>query len=109
MRFPTAGFTCFGVPAAGLFLEQDDAGVWAIGGAGAERFGLVNDYLSYLADRSYSPRTIRTYGYGLLAFVRWLDSERIDLAEVTTDVLLRFLAACRAERLLAGQDRTWCC
>ncbi len=99
MHFPAVGFTCFGVPVDGLVLEQDDARVWSISGAGSERFGLVNDYLSYLADRNYSPRTIRTYGYGLLAFVRWLDAEEIELAEVTTDVLLRFLAACRVERV----------
>jgi integrase/recombinase XerD len=60
---------------------------------------LVNDYLSHLADRNYSPRTIRTYGFGLLAFCRWLDDEDLDLAAVTTDVLLRFLAACRIERV----------
>ncbi len=32
----------------------------------------MNAYLGYLADRNYSPRTVRTYGYGLLAFARWL-------------------------------------
>jgi len=38
---------------------------------------------------------VRTYGYGLLAFCRWLVGEGIEVEAVTTDVLLRFLAACR--------------
>lgn len=84
----------------GLILEQDEAGVWSINGPGSEGFVLVNEYLSYLADRNYSPRTIRTYGYGLLAFCRWLEAEEIVLSAVTTDVLLRFLAACRTERVV---------
>ena len=46
-----------------------------------DRFALVNDYLSYLADRNYSPRTIRTYGFSLLAFCRWLSDE--DIARVS--------------------------
>lgn len=68
-------------------------------GEGASRFGLVNEYLSYLADRNYSPRTVRTYGFSLLAFCRWLDGEGVDLSAVTTDVLLRFVAACRQQRV----------
>jgi integrase/recombinase XerD len=81
-----------------LRLEQRD-GSWFLAGADAGRFGLVNDYLAHLADRNYSPRTVRGYGFGLLAFCRWLAAERIELAEVTTDVLLRFLAACRQARV----------
>jgi len=77
-----------------LRLERTADG-FALAGAGAERFALVNDYLAYLVDRNYSPRTVRVYGFGLLAFCRWLSSEDIDLDAVTTDVLLRFLAACR--------------
>jgi len=80
----------------GLSLEQRE-GDWCLVGAGADSFGLINDYLSYLADRNYSPRTIRSYGFGLLAFCRWLTSEGIGLSAVTTDVLLRFLASCRAQ------------
>jgi integrase/recombinase XerD len=57
---------------------------------------LVNDYLGYLADRNYSPESVRAYSFALLAFCRWLSSEGIELGAVTTDVLLRFLAACRA-------------
>ncbi len=52
-----------------MFLEQADDG-WLLAGDGAGRFGLVNEYLSYLVDRNYSPRTVRSYGYGLLAFCR---------------------------------------
>lgn len=82
----------------GLFLERTAVG-WEFAGDGSERFGLVNDYLSYLVDRNYSPRTLRTYGFGLLAFCRWLSDEDLELSEVTTDGLLRFLAACRTERV----------
>ena len=57
------------VPDGGLFLDQTRAG-WQLAGGDAGRFGLVNDYLSYLGDRNYSPRTIRTYGFALLAFCR---------------------------------------
>lgn len=81
-----------------LRLEERD-GVWALEGEHAERFSLVNDYLAYLADRNYSPRTGRAYGYDLLAFCRWLLAEDLDLAAVTTDVLLRYLSACRTARL----------
>lgn len=59
----------------------------------------MNEYLSYLVDRNYSPRTVRAYGFSLLAFCRWLDGEGVDLSAVTTDVLLRFVAACRQERV----------
>lgn len=72
---------------------------WLLAGDGVDRFGLVNDYLGYLVDRNYSPRTVRSYGIGLLAFCRWLATESIELSAVTTDVLLRFLTACRAEHV----------
>src|SRR5579859_2484635 len=81
-----------------LRLEQRDDG-WVLGGPGAERFGLVNEYLSHLADRNYSPKTVRAYGFDLLAFCRWLHAEHVELAAVTTEVLLRFLAACRQARV----------
>ena len=87
------------VPDGGLFLERTGVG-WHLAGDGAGRFGLVNDYLSYLVDRkllaSHDPAPM---GSGLLAFCRWLGAEDLDLAEVTTDVLLRFLTACRSERV----------
>jgi site-specific recombinase XerD len=86
------------VKAESLVLERDADGV-RLTGPDAGRFVLVNDYLSYLLDRNYSRQSVQTYGYGLLAFCRWLNSESIDLELVTTDVLLRFLAACRVERI----------
>lgn len=92
----SVGVTDVAVSDHGLFLEAGDDG-WRVGGDEAGRFALVNEYLSYLADRNYSPRTIRTYAFGLLAFCRWLAAEDLDLASVTTDVLLQFLAACRTE------------
>jgi integrase/recombinase XerD len=84
-----------------LQLEQHDED-WGLAGPDAARFELVNEYLSYLADRNYSPRTVRAYGFDLLAFCRWLSAEQVELAAVTTDVLLRFLAACR-EAKVAGR------
>ncbi|MGQ0824670.1 MAG: tyrosine-type recombinase/integrase [Actinomycetota bacterium] len=79
---------------ATLRLERVGDG-WRFAGVDAARFGLVNEYLGYLADRNYSPQTVRVYGFALLAFCRWLVSEDIGLDVVTTDVLLRYLAACR--------------
>ena len=51
-----------------LRLEQrnDDR---VLAGPGAERFWLVNEYLSHLADRNHSPRTVRSYEFDLLASV----------------------------------------
>ena len=81
-----------------LTLDQADRG-WVLTGGDVGRFVLVNEYLGYLVDRNYSPRTVRTYGIGLLAFCRWLTVEGIELSTVTTDVMLRFLTACRTEHL----------
>jgi len=78
----------------GLQLRERD-GSWALTGSAAARFALVDEYLAYLADRNYSPKTVRAYGYDLLAFCRWLAAEDVPLSEVTTEVLLRFLRACR--------------
>src|SRR5215831_9706865 len=72
-------------------------GRWQL--AGAADGDLINDYLSCLADRGFSAHTVRAYAFDLLAFARWLDGERLPLAAVTTDVLLRFLAFCRSTRL----------
>jgi hypothetical protein len=33
---------------------------------------LCNDYLGYLADRRYSPASVRAYAFDLLDFARWL-------------------------------------
>ena len=81
-----------------LRVQERDEG-WALVGDAAERFGLVNEYLGYLADRRYSPRTVRSYAFDLLAFCRRLLAEGVALAEVTTEVLLRFLAFCGQARL----------
>ena len=77
-------------------------GTWMLGGAGAAELEVVNDYLSYLADRRYSPRTVRSYAFDLLHFCRWLAAEGVDVSAVNTDVLLQYLGACR-EAVLAGQ------
>ncbi len=92
----TSRVTDVAVSSEALQLDRTARG-WVLIGAEADRFGLVNDYLAYLVDRNYSPRTIRSYGYALLAFCRWLAVEGVALSAVTTDVMLRFLAACRAE------------
>lgn len=74
---------------------EASGGTWLIAGAGAVAFATVNDYLGYLGDRNYSLATVRAYGFDLLAFCRWLAGEEIGLGEVNTDVLLRYLTACR--------------
>lgn len=80
---------------------EERAGRWWLAGAGAaaHRFGVINDFLGYLADRHYSPRTARAYAFDLLAFGRWLADEDLDLDGVSTDVLLRFLTHCRTATL----------
>ncbi|MGH3421737.1 MAG: site-specific integrase, partial [Streptosporangiaceae bacterium] len=81
-----------------LRVDQLDAG-WVLSGPAASRFTLVNEFLGYLGDRRYSPKTVRAYAFDLLAFCRWLAAEQVDLAAVTTDVLLRFMAACRRAKV----------
>lgn len=78
---------------------EERGGAWALVGPAASRFTLVDEYLAYLADRNYSPKTVRAYGYDLLGFCRWLLVEGEPLAEVTTEVLLRFLRACREAKV----------
>jgi hypothetical protein len=78
---------------SGLVVEEC-GGRWRLAGPGAGRFVLVDEFVAYLADRNYSPRTVRAYAFDLLHFVRWLAGQGIGLDEVTTDVMLRFLAAC---------------
>lgn len=72
-------------------------GRWQL--AGGTGTGLVNEYLGYLADRGFSPQTVRAYAFDLLAFARWLAAGQVALGEVTTDVMLRFLAHCRRASL----------
>lgn len=90
--------TSVSVADAELCLERNDDG-WALAGRAAARFALVNEYLSYLVDRNYSLQSVRVYGFSLLAFCRWLSAEEIALDSVTTDVLLRYLAACRQAKV----------
>src|SRR6266702_3288579 len=78
---------------------------WRIeGGWRAADRQLCNDYLGYLADRRYSPASVRAYAFDLLHFARWLAREDIGLDAVDTDVLLRYLAACRSERREGQHD-----
>src|SRR5262249_58560658 len=74
------------------------------GGGGAAVLRLANDYLGYLADRRYSPASVRAYAFDLLHFARWLAGEDIGLDAVDTGALLRYLAACRAERREGQHD-----
>src|SRR6266566_5669813 len=83
-------------------LSVDRGAGWRLAGPGSAAFGVVNEYLAYLADRRYSPRTVRSYAFDLLHFCRWLSADGTALEAVTTDTLLRFLAACR-EEVLPGQ------
>jgi site-specific recombinase XerD len=71
-------------------------GRWSLVGPGPVGVDVVNDYLGYLADRGYSPRTVRAYAFDLLAFARWLAAEVLGVDDVSTEVLLRFLAFCRS-------------
>src|SRR6266566_2490552 len=80
----------------GLRAELHD-GRWRL--AGVADGDLINGYLGYLADCGFSPRTVRAYAFDLQAFARWLAGEGITLGEVTTDVMLRFLAWCRTAPL----------
>ena len=77
-----------------LRLESRGVG-WVLAGESAPRFGLVEEYLSHLLDRNYSPATVRSYGYDLRSFCRWLIERDVEVEQVTTDDLLGFLRACR--------------
>ena len=81
---------------SGVWLRNGASG-WQLEGDDPQLLVEANAYLDYLADRNFSPRTIRTYGYGLLAFYRWLGSAGLTIATVRTEDLLAFLAACRLE------------
>ena len=77
---------------------------WRIEGGREGDRQLCNDYLGYLADRRYSPASVRAYAFDLLHFVRWLAGEDIGLDAVGTDVLLRYLAANRSEQREGQHD-----
>jgi hypothetical protein len=61
---------------------EGEARRWPLAAGWRDRDGLINDYLGYLADRGYSPQTVRAYAFDLLAFARWLAAERLALGEV---------------------------
>lgn len=90
-------------PVGTLHVERCDDAWRLTGDAPTETFGLCNDYLVYLADRRYSPATVRAYAFDLLHFLRWLDDESLPIDAVSTDTLLRYLTACRTARR-SGQD-----
>ena len=71
-------------------------------GNAPELVAVPNAYVGYLVDRNYSPRTVRTYGFGLVAFCRWAQSTGKDVEAVGTDDLLSFLSACR-QQVVAGR------
>jgi site-specific recombinase XerD len=83
---------------AQLRVERRDD-VWVLAGAGFDGLRLVNEFLGYLADRNYAPLTVRAYAFDLLHFARWMASEQLSLEAVDTDVLLRYLTACRTQVL----------
>ena len=72
------------------------AGRWELAGAGD--LSLINSFLGYVADRGYSPRTVRAYAFDLLHFARWLAADGTGLGQADTDVLLRYLAANRTQQ-----------
>ena len=93
------------MPDAELLRVQGSGERWQIEGGGrAADLQLCNDYLGYLADRRYSPASVRSYAFDLLHFARWLAGEGVGLDAVGTDALLRYLAACRAERRAGQHD-----
>src|SRR5215470_7533923 len=93
------------MPDADSLKVAGDGGRWRIEGQwDAAGLQLCNGYLGYLADRRYSPASVRAYAFDLLHFARWLSGEDIGLDGADTDVLLRYLAACRAERRAGQHD-----
>ena len=58
-----------------LRLKVGTETAWTLSVPSADKYLLVNEYLGYLADRNYSPRTLRAYGYDLLAFCHWLEQK----------------------------------
>lgn len=85
-----------------LRVERFDRG-WRLAGAGFDGMGQMNEYLGYLVDRNYARLTVRAYAFDLLHFARWMAAEGLGLEAVDTDVLLRYLTACRTQ-VLAHQD-----
>jgi site-specific recombinase XerD len=65
---------------------------------------LCNEFLAYVADRRYSPASVRAYAFDLLHFLGWLEAEELCLDDVDADALVRYLAACRRPRRPAEPD-----
>lgn len=85
-------------------MRAEDA-MWRIeGDAPTRSLRLCNDYLAYLADRRYSPASVRAYAFDLLHFLRWLGDEGLSIDDVKTDALLGYLAACRTARRRGQHD-----
>ncbi len=93
------------MPEADGLRVQGSGERWRIDGVWDRRgLQLCNDYLGYLADRRYSPASVRSYAFDLLHFARWLAGQGLALERVDTDALLRYLAACRSERRPGQHD-----
>ena len=86
-------FVAMSDDAAAIRATEVRAGRWELAGPGD--LSLVNGFLGYVADRGYSPRTVRAYAFDLLHFARWLARDETRLDQVDTDALLRYLAANR--------------
>lgn len=80
-------------------LVRDDDTGWRLESADEDLVAAPNAYLRYLADRCYSPRTIRTYGYGLVAFARWLSVSGHSVDDVDVEAMLEFVDHCRHEHI----------
>ena len=64
------------------------AGRWALSGPGAVSFALMNEFLSYLLDRNYSPRTVRAYAHGLEVDLREADAQALEFPDQRFDSVL---------------------
>lgn len=71
-----------------LKVESIGAG-WALAGPASSAFELVNDYLSYLGDRRYSPRTVRSYAFRPVALLPVVAGRRHVAGSGDHRVLLR--------------------
>jgi hypothetical protein len=76
-------------------------GRWELAGGGG--LSLFNDYLGYVADRGYSPRTVRAYAFDLLHFARWLTADGASVDAVDT---MSFCVTCPPTAPSAGTANT---
>ena len=77
---------------------------WHLVGGESTRFELANAFLASLVDRNYSARTVRSYAFELLDFVRFLENDGVAIEQVSAEVLLRYLAACRQVPRHGGEN-----